>query len=181
MEWVSISCQALGGRFELPIYKENRFSRPAPYQARLSQLAYPLPVTYFNCPSLKEWACCCPPPCPQAWIHWTAVIGWLTFPRQGKEAIHYPFRASPHSLIPAEGLRHVSILLTENMLLESMCSCERSVQLNRLTLRESALPFQVWTEWNTTLNYIISVNGDPCISMLKHEGFTASIKLLTAS
>ena len=44
----------LGGRFELPIYKENRFSRPAPYQARLSQLAHRILMTYFNYHALKE-------------------------------------------------------------------------------------------------------------------------------
>ena len=71
-------------------------------------------------------ACCWPPSCPQAWIHWTAAIGWLTFPCQGKEAIHYPFRASLHSLVPAGGLTHLSILLTENTPPEPVCSFELS-------------------------------------------------------
>ena len=79
-----------------------------------------------NYPSLTEGACCWSPSCPWAWIHRTATIGWLTFPCQGKEAIHYPFRAPLHSLVPAEGLRRVFLLLTENMPLEPMCSCELS-------------------------------------------------------
>ena len=53
---------------------------------------------------------------------------WLvTFPCQGKEAIHYPFRASLHSLVPAGGLTHLSILLTENTPPEPVCSFELSI------------------------------------------------------
>ncbi len=55
-----------------------------------------------------------------------ATIGWLTFLCQRKEAFLYPFRATLHSLISAEGMRHVSLLLTENMPPKSMCSCEQS-------------------------------------------------------
>ena len=103
------------------------------------------PCHLVNSPSLTEGACRWPLPCPWAWIHRTATIGWLTFPCQGKEAIHYPFRGPFHSRVPAEGLRRVSPspygehAAGTNVFL-------RTIQLNRLTLQESALPFQVWTE-----------------------------------
>jgi hypothetical protein len=43
-----------------------------------------------------------------------------------------------------------------------------SVQLSRLTLLESALPFQVWTKGNMQQIHIISFIGEsPCISSLK--------------
>jgi len=58
---------------------------------------------------------------PWVEIHWNATIGWLTFLCQRKEAIHYPFRASLHSLVSEEGLRHISPLLAESMPLKPIC------------------------------------------------------------
>ena len=55
----------------------------------------------------------------------------------------------------------------------------QTVQLNRITLQESALPFQVWAVWNTIFDYIISVEGGPCISIPGHWSFIAPIQLLT--
>ena len=98
-----------------------------------------------NYPSLTEWACCWSPSCPWAWIHRTATIGWLTFPLLGEGGYSLslsgtaPQPGSSRGLeacIPSPYGEHAA---GTNVFL-------RTIQLNRLTLQESALPFQVWTE-----------------------------------
>ena len=72
-------------------------------------------------------ASCWFPSRPQALIHRTATIGWLTFPCQGKEAIHYSFLVWLHSLIAAEGLRCASLPFTESMSPKSIFHCKNSI------------------------------------------------------
>ncbi len=72
-------------------------------------------------------ASCWFPSRPQALIHRTATIGWLTFPCQGKEAIHFSFLVWLHSLIAAEGLRCASLPFTESMSPKSIFHCKNSI------------------------------------------------------